>query len=343
MENPNQHIQDLIVELFCGEIDEYSLVELRNWASASSENQQYLQNEQEVWFSSVTKKSLSHYDSQSAFELFLRRVAAEKATESDVTNSSHEMSITFPRWARYAAAIVLLFAAIGFAFKQGQKNTTSQLTDIIIEAPQGSQTRTTLPDGTVVWLNAGSRLTYPQAYGLKDRNVTLTGEACFKVHHNNELPFSVNTQAVCVEDIGTLFNLRDYPKDNEAEIVLQEGAIKLENKLDKTSETTIMSPGQRVVIDKQTGKQRMNNADASTATQWTSRHLILKGENIAGIAQKLERYYGVKVIVDSKSQNKGLFYGEFSRREDSINDVLTALSSTHKLKYRRQGDTIVIY
>lgn len=347
MEKPNQHIQDLIIQLFCGEIDEASLQELRTWASASPDNERFLQEEQELWFSSVTTKSLSHYDTDAAFDLFKRRVAeinnSNDAPIEVVDDSSSEMTLHFPRWARYAAIIVLFFSIAGLAFRQGQKTMTSQLTDIIIEAPQGSQTRTTLPDGTIVWLNAGSRLTYPQAYGLKDRRVKLSGEASFKVHHDSDLPFSVSTQAMCVNDIGTQFNLRDYPNDKNAEVILSEGAVSINNMLDKTDETVMMSPGQRAVINKSTGKLSMSNADAANSTQWTTGRLVFNGESLASIAQKMERYYGVRVVVSPNSQNNSRFFGDFSKQESSINDVLNALSSTHKLKYRRQGNTIVLY
>lgn len=346
METPDQHIQDLIVELFCGEIDEVSLAELLAWSSASPDNRRYLQEEQEIWFSSVSKKSLNRFDSNAAYKLFLQRVADRRRKEIDAESekSGNTLGIAtcFPRWARYAAAAVLVFAAVGFAFQKGQENTASQLTDITIEAPQGSQTRTCLPDGTIVWLNAGSTLTYPQAYGLKDRTVSLSGEACFKIHHDSHLPFCVNTKNIRINDIGTRFNLRDYPSDDEVEIVLEEGAVKLENKLNNNS-TTVMSPGQRAVIDKNTGKLHMDKTDATNVSQWTTGRLVLNGENLTVIAQKIERYYGVKVVIDSNSQNDGRFFGEFSKREDSLNDVLRALTSTHKLKYRRKGNTIILY
>lgn len=105
-----------------------------------------------------------------------------------------------------------------------------------MEAPLGSRTKLTLPDGTLVWLNAGSRITYSQGFGVGNRKIELIGEGYFEVKRNEEVPFLVKTNSLLVKVLGTKFNFRDYPDDAEAIVSLSEGKVALNNLLKKEKE-----------------------------------------------------------------------------------------------------------
>lgn len=218
----------------------------------------------------------------------------------------------------------------------------SAFADITIEVPQDSRTRTSLPDGTVVWLNAGSRLAYSQGFGVKDRNVRLEGEGFFEVEKNEQLPFCVHTSSVCVQDLGTAFNFRDYPDDKEAEVILAEGCIRLENLVRKGS-PELMKPGDRIVVDKHTGTLVRDTYDANLANQWTGGRLIFDGESIETIARKIEQCYHVSVTLASEGLEDCHFYGTFIRMENSLTEVLDALAATGKVRYRIEGRRVTLY
>ena len=339
METTNEHIDDLIIRLLCGELDPEGRQELESWASADAANAKYLHQRQELWFSATRPEELRKYDKEAAYAVFLRRINRKRTSANRHFLAGRQ---TLRRWTGYAAGILLFCLAGGIGYYAGQKHLLSAFADITIEVPQDSRTRTSLPDGTVVWLNAGSRLAYSQGFGVKDRNVRLEGEGFFEVEKNEQLPFCVHTSSVCVQDLGTAFNFRDYPDDKEAEVILAEGCIRLENLVRKGS-PELMKPGDRIVVDKHTGTLVRDTYDANLANQWTGGRLIFDGESIETIARKIEQCYHVSVTLASKGLEDCHFYGTFIRMENSLTEVLDALAATGKVRYRIEGRRVTLY
>ena len=112
---------------------------------------------------------------------------------------------------------------------------------------QGSRTHLTLPDGTMVWLNAGSRLSYGKNYNTATREVNLTGEAFFDVAHNTQKPFLIHTARIDVQVLGTSFNVKSYPTDRTTEATLIRGSIEVSIK-DRPSEKIILRPDEKLVV-----------------------------------------------------------------------------------------------
>ena len=336
MENINPHIDDLIIQLLCGELDETSLAELRAWIADSPENEKYFHDRQEIWFSSVDNKALEKYDKKAAYQEFLQRVHQAEL------HNQHTQRTLWKRWMSYAAAVAAAVVLTFTAYYYGKDEVVSGLANITVEAPDGSRTKTLLPDGTVVWLNAGSRLTYSQAFGLKERQIELEGEGYFEVRKNASLPFSVNSGNLKVTVLGTKFNFRDYPDEPEAEVALEEGSVQLDN-LMKANETKLLSPGKHATLNKQTGNMVLATCDTETVKQWINGMLIFNGDKISTIVNRIEHCYNVKVTVDNDSLEDYRFYGDFIRQEHSLTEVLDALSATGKIHYRMSGRDVIIH
>lgn len=337
MEETIKHIDDLIIQLLCGELNHEGQEELRNWIAISDENKNYVQTQEEIWFSSVNKEELARYDASKAFESFLSHIAETGADKQKKPSSR------IRRLLRYAAMIAIVALISIFAYQHGQRQLSEAFAEIVIEPAPGSRTKTILPDGTSVWLNSGSKLTYSQGFGLKDRQVSLKGEGFFEVTKNKDLPFSVKSRILQVNVLGTKFNFRDYPEDPEAEVVLSEGFVSLKSLMRNNHESQTLIPGQRAVLNKKTGKIEVDEYEAGKSRMWTQGFLILDGESIYSIAKKLERSYGVKVTVSSKTLEQFYFYGDFIRQEQSLTDVLEALAGTGKLHYRINGKNVILY
>lgn len=287
--------------------------------------------EEELWFSSVSEEELAKYDKKAAYAAFQKRVKAQP---------KHTMKI--PVWMRYAAVAVLLVAVGFFSFKGGQSNVESAFGDIVIEAPQGSRTQMVLPDGTKVWLNAGSRMTYSQGFGYTLRLVRLIGEGYFEVVHNEQLPFSVESNDVRVKVLGTKFNFRDYPSDAEATVALTEGSVAM-NSMKYPTEERLLKPGQRAMVDKQTGRIHVEDYETLKATQWTNGRLTFDGEPLQEIVRTLERSYNVNITISDNRLLPLRFYGDFLRQEQTLGEVLDALSATGKIKYEQKGKNVKLY
>lgn len=224
----------------------------------------------------------------------------------------------------------------------GRSECKDTFADISVEAPLGSRTKLYLPDGTLVWLNAGSRMTYSQGFGVDNRKVELEGEGYFEVQRNEKLPFFVKTKDLQLQVLGTKFNFRDYPEDHEVVVSLLEGKVELNNLLKKEKEA-FLAPDERAILNKANGLMTVETVTASNASQWTDGYLFFDEELLPDIVKELERSYNVNIHIANDSLNKFRFYGNFVRREQSIQEVLDALASTEKIQYKIEERNITIY
>ena len=228
--------QDEIYELVATQLSDTLTADesrrLNEWIEASEANREEYNRLVKVWQSTPDVSELSQYDSKKAFALFVNRIqtSGEKPTVSEPAVEQPKAKPTGKRryvisFMRYAAVVAVLVCACSYLFYNiGQRNMEQAFAMIKVEAPQGSTTKMTLPDGTEVWLNAGSRMEYSQGFGVRDRRVKLSGEGYFEVHHNTAMPFIVNSSSLNVQVLGTKFDFRDYPSDHSAMVSLDEGS-----------------------------------------------------------------------------------------------------------------------
>ena len=337
MEEENKHIDELIANYLTEGLDKNSLDELKTWIAASAENQQYFICQREIWFSAVSREAASVYDKDKAFENFRNRVESQKEIQS---TSRRGFSLS-ALW-RYAAVVAIIIAVGCISYWQGEVNVKDTFADISVEAPLGSKTKLYLPDGTLVWLNAGSRMTYSQGFGVDNRKVELEGEGYFEVKRNEKIPFFVKTKDLQLQVLGTKFNFRDYPEDHEVVVSLLEGKVGLNNLLREEKEA-VLSPDERAVLNKANGLLTVESVTASNASQWTDGYLFFDEELLPDIAKELERSYNVKIHIANDSLKTFRFYGNFVRREQNIQEVLEALASTEKMQYKIEERNITIY
>ena len=337
MEEENRHIDELIASYLTEGLDKNALDELKTWIVASAENRQYFIQQREIWFSAVNREAASVYNKDKAFENFRNRVESRKKTQSTSRQGFSLSAI----W-RYAAVVAIMIAVGCISYWQGEVNVKDTFADISVEAPLGSKTKLYLPDGTLVWLNAGSRMTYSQGFGVDNRKVDLEGEGYFEVKRNEKVPFFVKTKDLQLQVLGTKFNFRDYPEDHEVIVSLLEGKVELNNLLRKEKEA-VLAPDERAVLNKANGLLKVESVTASNASQWTDGYLFFDEELLPDIAKKLERSYNVKIHIANDSLKTFRFYGNFVRREQSIQEVLEALASTEKMQYKIEERNITIY
>ena len=337
MEEENKHIDELIANYLTEGLDKNALDELKTWIAASAENQQYFIRQREIWFSAVSREAASVYDKDKAFENFRNRVESQKEIHS---TSRRGFSLS-ALW-RYAAVVAIIIAVGCISYWQGEVNVKDTFADISVEAPLGSKTKLYLPDGTLVWLNAGSRMTYSQGFGVDNRKVELEGEGYFEVKRNEKIPFFVKTKDLQLQVLGTKFNFRDYPEDHEVVVSLLEGKVGLNNLLREEKEA-VLSPDERAVLNKANGLLTVESVTASNASQWTDGYLFFDEELLPDIAKELERSYNVKIHIANDSLKTFRFYGNFVRREQNIQEVLEALASTEKMQYKIEERNITIY
>ena len=336
MEERNSHIDELIAAFLSRGLDKEAREELEAWISASEDNRRYLMQQQEIWFSAVQEEERTRYDADRAFEVFRQRVAEHR------TSKQPKETVGWKSVFKYAAAVLVVGLVSIFSYRKGESNLKEALTQVEVEAPLGAQTRLRLPDGTLVVLNAGSRLVYPQDFGVDNREVELSGEGYFEVARNENLPFHVQTPSLSVRVLGTKFNFRDYPNDEDAVVSLLEGKVALGNRLREEAEI-ILLPDEQVTLDKEEGRMRKETTKVQNMTQWTSGKLFFNETPLPEVARILERSYDVHITFATDSLRKYRFYGRFNRSEQSVRDILEVLKKTGKIRYIQKEKNITLY
>lgn len=329
-----QNIDQLISLYISGKADKEVLKELKRFVVASEENRKYVHDRLEVWFSTGSIESKESFDKGKAFDLFKERVRRSEA----VSKKTYSLSVKF----LYRVAAILLLVLLPFAgYWKGTEMVKSSFSDIIVEAPVGSRTRLYLPDGTLVWLNAGSRIVYSQGFGVDNRNLTLEGEGYFEVTQNKKIPFKIDTEELDLEVLGTKFNFRSYLDDDEITVCLVEGKVALRNEM-KQGDMVYMEPNEKVVLDKRTGNLIKVEGRVDNAILWTRDELYFDEELLADIAKELSRSFGVEIeVADSISDRR--FYGTFRITGNTIEQVLETIALTNQMNYRKEDEKYILY
>jgi transmembrane sensor len=227
----------------------------------------------------------------------------------------------------------------------------------------GSRTHLTLPDGTKVWLNAGSRLAYDKTYGSGRRDITLTGEAFFDVARNPQQPFIIHTPRMDLRVLGTSFNVKSYTADRTTEATLIRGSIAISIK-NRPNETIILKPNQKLIVTSDQakllslhpGQSRLamdstaqisirppsyeQNTGAMIETSWVDNKFIFQDEDFGTLSKDLERWYGVSIRLTDPAQADWRFTGNFEK--ENIRQALDALKLTARFNYIIQENQIQI-
>lgn len=289
--------------------------------------------DEELWVSSAVADDTQQYDVDQAFERFRKRTGLDQ--------SGRQSYKWYRTWSVAAVAIVLLGLITVTAYWQGSRQIQSNFSDIVVEAPLGSKTKLILPDGSTVWLNAGSKMIYSQGFGVSDRRLAFQGEGYFEVEKNDEMPFLVQTHDVNVTVVGTKFNFRNYPEDEEAVVELLEGKVALENQL-KEESVRYLSPNEKMVLHKATGKMDITSAKVKEATLWTENILLFDEDLLPDIVRELERSYHVQIEIENEDLKQTRFYGQFNQLEQNIYEVLDMLVETGRLEYQEKDKVIYL-
>jgi ferric-dicitrate binding protein FerR (iron transport regulator) len=332
MEQNISSVDKLILSCLSGKSEADEMAELKEWLDASPENRSHLRAMREIWLASGVLDHTGRFDKGRAYERFLARTGSRRKV-----GTRHIL-----RYLSHAAAAVALLLTVSYmSYRQGGEQLKSRFADIVIEAPMGARTKMYLPDGTLAWLNAGSRITYSQGFGVSDRNVGLTGEGYFEVTGNARLPFHVKTDELHVSVLGTKFNFSNYPDNEEAIVSLIEGKIQVKN-LMSVDEEKSMAPNEKAFLNKKTGRMRILSHRTLPSSEWTNGNLCFDNELLPDIVRTLERSYSIRISIADKSLDTIRFYSDFSRQEQSIEDILLLLKSTNRLTYAIEGKNITL-
>lgn len=322
---------DLITAYLNNELNKEQRVELEQWVAADTAHKQYFYEMTEVWLA-ANAASGTQEESNRAFQHFRGRIS--------VLQKKKRFSLRFVRVAAAIFAGILLLGG-GYYWGYNHFDPSSLYAMQTVEVPIGSRSRIVLQDGTVVWLNAGSKLSYTGGFSHRDRNVQLEGEGYFEVARNTKIPFIVHTSDINIKVLGTRFSVKAYGDEDNIEVVLAEGSIKFFNK-GNVDNAFLLKPCQQAIYHKENGKVDIRKVSASQADIWTTGAHFFNEQTLEQITKQLEKSFDVNFIFKNERKKMQTFYGDF-KAGDSLKDILTIMSSSGKFKYKRNNNIIEIY
>lgn len=239
---------------------------------------------------------------------------------------------------RYAAAIALLILSTYWITANYIPAAPVEIADNKLYVPAGQRVKLTLQDGTDVWLNSQTTLTYPAVFSDNERRVSVQGEAFFDVAKNPDKPFIVSSQGIEIKVLGTKFNVHSYPGEKDIRTSLIEGSLQVYfNGNDNKS--IIMKPDEQVTI--KNGTMQTGSIPHPDYFLWRDGIYSFENELLIDILRKLQLYYDVKIIVKDPSIFKWEYTGKF-RQRDGIDEILRMLQRIHKFKIQKDEDSNTI-
>lgn len=207
--------------------------------------------------------------------------------------------------------------------------------------PRGGEYTLVLSDGTMVMLNADSKLIYPVVFDSNVREVKLEGEAFFKVAISAKVPFIVKANDINVTVYGTVFNVAAYNNENQVQTTLVEGSVGVHINSDITKSETKITPGQQLTFNKNTGKTETREVNTELFTAWTKGKFVFENEPVENILKAMSRWYNFDVVFEKDNLKKQRFTLTLDKYAD-VSKILDMMSSSSALKFSANGNKISV-
>ena len=232
-------------------------------------------------------------------------------------------------------AVTVCVTATFFSIGNKDRNVAMQT----VTVPPGQRVNLLLPDGTDVWLNAGTTMRYPVSFMEGKREITLDGEAYFDVKRDEECPFVVHTHAMDVEVLGTKFNVEAYSKKDFFETSLMQGKVKVTLPADKTK-SVLLAPNQKTTLTD--GQLVVSKIDDYGSYRWKEGLYCFHDKTLGEIMQDLEKYFDLDIKIHRKETADVVLTGKF-RISEGLDYILRVLQTDVSFTYRRDTDQNIIY
>lgn len=206
-----------------------------------------------------------------------------------------------------------------------------------LEVPSGAEFSISLSDGTKVWLNSESSITFPTKFTGNTREIKLSGEAYFEIAHNKELPFIVDVNDVKITVLGTKFNVMAYADEDNIETTLINGAVKVQT----SNSEQVLVPGEQILWNKKNKTSTIKKVYADTYAGWTEGVFVFFDESIPTICRKLSRWYDVEIDASAKELQNIKFSGVI-KKYDMFNDIIQLMSTTNEIKFTVIDSKIIV-
>jgi len=236
---------------------------------------------------------------------------------------------------RYAAIFFFLTTLGTLIWISNRSSLPPELSTKVI-ADGGYISKVVLPDGSLVWLNSGSTLSYNNGFAFHDRIVKLSGEAYFDIRKNKDIPFRVMCNELEVKVTGTKFNVNAFPGTDKIRIVLEEGAVELLNK-NNTSSGYHMKPGQLAECNVSDMKVKVSEINTYKYTSWKEGVINIYDQTLEEVAERLKFRYNQEFVVSDEVKN---YHYTFTVKNEPLNEIIGLIEKITPVKAVQEGAVI---
>lgn len=331
MSDSDQMIWEAISAVFNGNPSTEDRQAFEKWLSESEVNGKLYDHLKVIGYDGSTEKALMAKDK--IFGKVQHRIMESRSRR------------VIKMWQYVSAASIALLISLGGFYLYKSKMFQSQIfATIETHCPNGTRSKITLTDGTVVNLNSGSTLRYPAQFNKERREVVLDGEAYFEVAKDAKHPFQVNATGIKIKVLGTHFNVKAYRTDDRIITSLLEGSLSVEKSISDNGNINkiVLRPNQQATFMFKTNSLKVQNVKAGLFSSWKEGHYYFDNVSFEEIAHSFERGFNIKIEILSERLKKEMFSGIFDKGEN-ITQILDIMRIHRNFNYTIKADHIEIY
>ncbi|MEM7658731.1 MAG: FecR domain-containing protein [Bacteroidota bacterium] len=328
-----KRIDEVILQILEGKASPDEFQELQTWLADSPENDRTYQAILTYWHEHSSPN-------QQGQERMWERVNAQLVSQTPSSPSSSSSVVSLRRWGLgIAAAIALL---LGFGLWAWNPSDTPAIAMEEHQNPPGIRTEWILPDGSKVWLNADSKITFPTQFE-QERTVHLRGEAYFEVVSDPERPFWVHSGEVHTKATGTAFNVTAFPEAQEIQVALIEGVVSV-SPADPAPQSQViqLTPGEQAIYGKAERALSKGKIAQASPVAWTQGWLTFEGEQVSEVAERLSRWYGVPFHIQQPNRMQTRLRHHIQTETKPLEVVLAEISRIADYQFVQTADTVWI-
>ena len=320
-----QEIEDLIVRFLRRETSAYEIRKLEEWLRQDPSHR--------IQFDEINTAYQALHSS------YARKSPQEawKSLSDKLEDKEIEMPIaTRFSYLKIAATIALVLAVLAGTWKYTSPGNSRPSADLIAKAGDEKK-QIVLPDGTIVWLNTGSSISYEKAFGVNNRNVSLTGEAFFDVAKTG-IDFVVATNRMSIRVKGTRFNVTAFSNDDES-ATLEEGSVALT--IEGHDQPIEMKPGDQVTFNEKSSEVTRKVVHAPSYSVWKEEEIHFDNSPLQNIVDEIDKRYKVNITIDPSIAARE--HLSMTIREETLEEVLELITISSSLNYKIEGNQVKIY
>ncbi|WPV01939.1 DUF4974 domain-containing protein [Mucilaginibacter sp. cycad4] len=313
-------------------ISEKEYRELKKYIADSSSDDELFEAMDNIWDKLETGISFIEIDRSRVFDQILAdpRFQTDKTAVKELKPARH--------WLRIAASLLMACSSVIAAYFIYRANQDiPQIAYLEKIVPKGQKVKLRLPDGSIVFLNADSKIRFPEKFAGKTRDIFLEGEAFFDVVHDPDQPFIVHARGINTQVLGTAFDIESYHRD-EVSVAVLRGKVSV---ADRVQKICVLLPNDNLVYNAETKRLTLGKVNANDLVAWKDGELILDNVTMEKAAEIIGRWYNVEFRFETPELKNYRFNVSFLKGE-KITKVMDVISHLNGFKYRIERNTIIL-